>query len=43
MISIISYNVGIQSSMWQKHVTAATKPGRFRTQKVIDIPNMSRT
>jgi len=37
MISIISYNVGIQSSMWQKHVTAWTKPGRFRTQKVIEI------
>ena len=37
MISIISYNVGIQRSMWQKHFTEWTKPGRFRTEKVIDI------
>ena len=37
MISIISYNVGIQRSMWQKHVTEWTKPGRFRTEKVLDI------
>ena len=37
MISIISYNVGIQRTMWQKHVTEWTKPGRFRTEKVLEI------
>ena len=37
MISIFSYNVGIQRSMWEKHLAAATKAGRERTEKVLDL------
>ena len=37
MISILSYNVGVQRSMWDKHTVQATKAGRNRTEKVLKL------
>ena len=37
MITIISYNVGIQRSMWDKHTAQSTVVGRRRTENVLTL------
>ena len=37
MITIISYNVGIQRSMWDKHKAQATVAGRRRTENMLTL------
>ena len=37
MITILSYNVGIQRSMWDKHAEKSTTAGRWRTKNVLTL------